>query len=297
MKFDFLSKKEKIRFINKASTLVEALPYIREHANKNIVIKYGGHAMGNKELSKSFSQDICLLKEIGINPIIIHGGGPQIAKELMKKKIKSNFIDGLRVTDKETIKIVEKILFKQINKKIVNEINMNGGKAISMSGCKNNLIKVTKLNISKNNFNQDLGFVGNPKKIDIKFIKKIINKGQIPVIAPLGVDQKGNTYNINADTAAGAIAGSIKSSKLLLLTDVSGILDKKKKLISSISVKKANKIILEKHIKGGMKPKILTCINAIKKGVREATILDGRIPHSVILELFTEHGIGTQIYS
>jgi len=303
MKFNYLSESDKAYYIHKASTLVEALPYIRQHSGKKIVIKYGGHAMGDNELSKKFSQDIGLLKEVGIKPIIVHGGGPQIEERLKKKKIKSSFVEGLRVTNIKTIKIVEEVLSNHINKKIVNDIKLAGGKAESFLGNKNNIIEATKINIeikknnSKNKKVVDLGFVGVPKKINTKKILNSIKKGNIPVITPLGIDKKGNTYNINADTAAGAIAGALKASKLLLLTDVDGILDQRKKLISSLKFKDAKKIIKEKYILGGMKPKISTCINAMEQGVKEATILDGRISHAIILELFTEHGIGTQIYS
>ena len=303
MKFDFLSESDQAYFIHKASTLVEALPYIRQHSGKNIVIKYGGHAMGNSVLSKNFSKDIGLLKEVGINPIIVHGGGPQIAEMLKKKNINSNFLEGLRVTDKETVKIVEEVLSNDINSKIVNDINLTGGKAIGLSGNKDNLIKAEKLNLkikdSDSNIENilDLGFVGKPVKINVSLITKIISKDLIPVIAPLGIDELGNTYNINADTVAGVIAGSMKANKLLLLTDVAGILNEKKELISLLSIEEAKKIITKKFVKGGMKPKITTCINAIDQGVEKATILDGRISHSIILELFTEHGIGTQIYS
>ena len=303
MKFDFLSESDQAYYIHKASTLVEALPYIRKHSGKNIVIKYGGHAMGDKKLSSNFSKDIGLLKEVGINPIIVHGGGPQIEDELNKKNIVSKFINGLRITDIDTIKIVEKVLSKDVNKKIVNDINLSGGKAEGFFGNKNNLINAKKIRIDQqdnksiDNNKYDLGFVGKPIKININLIMQSINKGHIPVIAPLGSDSQGNTYNINADTAAGFIAGSIKASKLLLLTDVPGILDKNKKLISTLSFKDAKNIFNKEYVFGGMKPKIATCIDAINHGVSEATILDGRIPHALILELFTEHGIGTQIYS
>ena len=303
MKFDFLSESDQAYFIHKASTLVEALPYIRQHSGKNIVVKYGGHAMGDIQLAQNFAKDIGLLKEVGINPVIIHGGGPQIGAVLNKKNIESNFIEGLRVTSKETIKIIEDVLVKDINKKIVNDINQSGGRAESFSGNRNNLIKVKKLDMSITDSDSkiakiiDLGFVGQPININKGIIEESIKKGNIPVISPLGVDEVGNTYNINADTAAGFIAGSLKASKLLLLTDVAGILDKDKKLISSLSIEKAKNIINEKYILGGMKPKISTCIDAITKGVKQATILDGRISHSIILELFTEHGIGTQIYT
>ena len=303
MKFDFLSESDQAYFIHKASTLVEALPYIRQHSGKNIVVKYGGHAMGDIQLAQNFSKDIGLLKEVGINPIVIHGGGPQIGEILKNKNIKSNFVEGLRVTDKETVKIVEDVLSNDINKKIVKDIKLSGGKAESFSGNKNNLIKATKLKMSVRDSDSniekilDLGFVGQPTNINNQIIEESIKQGNIPVIAPLGIDKHGNTYNINADTAAGFIAGSLKASKLLLLTDVAGILDENKKLISSLSLEKANNIVNEKYILGGMKPKITTCIDAIEKGVKQATILDGRISHSIILELFTEHGIGTQIYS
>ena len=303
MKFNFLSESDQAYFIHKASTLVEALPYIREHSGKNIVIKYGGHAMGNSELSKKFSKDVGLLKEVGINPIIVHGGGPQIGSMLKKKNIDSNFIEGLRVTDERTVKIVEDVLSNDINKKIVNDINLTGGNAEGFVGNKNNLIEAKKISLTiketDSNIEKilDLGFVGEPTKINPSPIEESIRKGKIPVIAPLGVDQNGNTFNINADTAAGALAGSLKASKLLLLTDIDGILDENKKLISSLSLLEAKKIIEHSYILGGMKPKISTCIEAINKGVKQATILDGRISHAIILELFTEHGIGTQIYS
>ena len=303
MKFDFLSESDQAYHIHKASTLVEALPYIRKHSGKNIVIKYGGHSMGDAKLAKSFSKDIGLLKEVGINPIVVHGGGPQIGKMLKKKNIKSNFIEGLRVTDSETVKIVEEVLAKEINTKIVSDINATGGKAKGLPGHQQGLISAEKLEImsdeSDSNIEKllDLGFVGKPTDIDSIIIEKTISDGLIPVIAPLGRDKKNNIYNINADTAAGFIAGAMKASKLLLLTDVAGILDENSNLISLLSVNEAKKIIYKDYISGGMKPKIETCINAINKGVQQATILDGRIPHSLILELFTEHGIGTQIYS
>jgi len=303
MKFDFLSESDQAYFIHKASTLVEALPYIREHAGHTIVIKYGGHAMGNSKLSESFAKDIGLIKEVGILPVIVHGGGPQIGELLKEKNIQSSFVEGLRVTDKETVKVVEEVLANDINKQIVESINLSGGRAIGLAGNKNNLIEASKLKIevkdSDSNIEKilDIGFVGQPTKINTDIIKNHLNDGYIPVIAPLGIDNNNNNYNINADTVAGHLAGALQASKLLLLTDVAGILDEQKKLISSLSLKDAEKIIIKDFIKGGMKPKILTCIDAMKKGVIKSTILDGRIPHSLILELFTEHGIGTQIYS
>ncbi len=303
MKFDLLSESDKAYYIHKASTLVEALPYIRKHSGKNIVIKFGGHAMIEEKLSNSFCQDIALLKEVGINPIIVHGGGPQIEKILKKKNIKTKFVDGLRVTDFETVKIVKEVLVKNINKKIVKDINKICGKAISLPGHKGDLIiaEKKKLLIKDKDSNRekilDIGFVGNPIKINTKKINDLVKNGLIPVIAPLGKAKDKKIYNINADTVAGAIAGSLKVSKLLLLTDIAGIMDQKNKLISSISLKNVKSIIRKDFIKGGMKPKIETCIQSMTNGVKEATILDGRIPHSLILELFTEHGIGTQIYT
>ncbi len=303
MKFDFLSESDQAYFIHKASTLVEALPFIREHSGDTIVIKYGGHAMGKTKLAKSFARDIGLMKEVGISPIVIHGGGPQIAEKLKTKNISSQFVEGLRVTDRDTVKIVEDVLANEINNEIVKSISDSGGKAIGLSGNKNNLLSATKLKLevkdSDSNIEKivDIGFVGKPTDVNTDLIKKHIKNGEIPVIAPLGIDNDGNSYNINADTAAGFIAGRLKASKLLLLTDVAGILDKDKKLISSLRLDDAIKIIDEDFIVGGMKPKIMTCVEAMKKGVNKSTILDGRIPHSLVLELFTEHGIGTQIYS
>jgi len=303
MKFDFLSESDQAYYIHKASTLVEALPYIREHAGKIIVIKYGGHAMGDPKLSKSFAEDIGLIREIGIRPIVVHGGGPQIGAMLKKKNIQTKFVQGLRVTNKKTVKIVEKVLANEINKEIVNSINKTGGKAIGLAGNKNCLIEASKLKVpvreTDSNIEKilDIGFVGEPIRINNKIILNKLKQGYIPVIAPLGTDNKNNSYNINADTVAGFIAGELKASKLLLLTDVAGILNEEKKLISSLSLQESKKILDKEFIEGGMKPKISTCIQAMKKGVSKSTILDGRIPHALILELFTEHGIGTQIYS
>ena len=268
MKFDFLSESDQAYYIHKASTLVEALPYIREHAGKTIVIKYGGHAMGDLKLSKSFSKDI-----------------------------------GLRITDKETFKIVEEVLTNEINNNIVNDINETGGKAIGLAGNKDHLIEASqlKIQIKKTDSNiekiLDIGFVGQPNKINSDILINHLKNGHIPVIAPLGIDSNNNNYNINADTVAGFIAGELKASKLLLLTDVAGILNAENNLISSLSLQESKEILNKDFIEGGMKPKILTCIKAMEKGVIKSTILDGRIPHSLILELFTEHGIGTQIYS
>ena len=287
-------------WLRAAQTISEALPYMREFAGRTFVIKYGGHAMGDKKLSESFSRDIGLLKEVGISPVIIHGGGPQIGERLKSKNIASNFVEGLRVTDKETIKVVEEVLSKDINSEIVDSISASGGKAIGISG-NDGLISATKLNVelkdSDSNIEKivDIGFVGEPKSLNKNILEDFIKKDQIPVISPLGKDEENFTYNINADTVAGFVAGELKASKLLLLTDVPGIFNEEKKLISSLTLKEAIEISGMDYISGGMKPKIQTCIDAMEKGVSKSTILDGRIPHSVILELFTEHGIGTQI--
>jgi len=303
MKFDFLSESDQAYFIHKASTLVEALPFIRQHSGDTIVIKYGGHSMGNPKLAKSFAKDIGLMKEVGISPVVVHGGGPQIEKKLKSKNINSQFVEGLRVTDKDTVKVVEDVLANEINSEIVKAISESGGKAVGLAGNKNKLLSATKLKLEVKNSDSnieklvDIGFVGQPTNVNTDLIKNHIQKGEIPVIAPLGIDNNNNSYNINADTAAGYIAGKLQASKLLLLTDVAGVLDKNNNLISSLSLDNAVNIIDEKFIIGGMKPKILTCIEAMKNGVNKSTILDGRIPHSVVLELFTEHGIGTQIYS
>jgi len=303
MKFDFLSESDQAYFIHKASTLVEALPFIRQHSGDTIVIKYGGHAMGNSKLSKSFAKDIGLMKEVGIFPVVVHGGGPQIEAKLKSKNISSRFVEGLRITDNDTIKVVQDVLTNEINTEIVKSISESGGKAVGLAGNQNNLLSATKLNLkikgSDTNIEKivDIGFVGQPINVNTDLIKNHIMKGEIPVIAPLGIDTNNNIFNINADTAAGFIAGKLQASKLLLLTDVAGVLDEDNNLISSLSLNNAIEIIDEKFIIGGMKPKILTCIEAMKNGVNKSTILDGRIPHSLVLELFTEHGIGTQIYS
>jgi len=299
-KYDLMSESDQAYSLHKASTLVEALPYIREHSGKTIVIKYGGHAMGNERLSKSFAQDVGLLKEVGIQPIIVHGGGPQIAKMLKQKNIKSEFVEGLRITDQETVKVVEEVLNNEINSKIVKDIQKSGGKAIGLIGNKSNLIEATKLQIitkdSDSNIEKilDPGFVGNPIKINVDLIKEYLGNNYIPVISPLGSDKK-NTYNINADTVAGFIAGKMQSNKLILLTDVQGILDSNNELISKITLEQAKQMIDKDFIVGGMKPKVKTCIEALSRGVKEATILGGHISHAIVLELFTDIGVGTMI--
>ncbi len=287
--------------LTKAQVLSQALPYMRQYAEKIIVIKYGGHAMVNEHLASIFATDVVLLKQVGIHPIIVHGGGPQIGDALKKKNIKSTFIDGLRVTDKATVKIVEKVLCKDINKEITNSIRAAGGQAIGLSGKEKNIIKAKKLQISISNKtgsvakNLDLGFVGKPSNINRRFLKSLISSNKIPVIAPIGLDENQNTYNINADTAAGAIASALGATRFLLLTDVEGVIGPNGNLVENIKSGAAKKLISKGTITGGMIPKIQTCLDAVKGNVEASVILDGRVPHALLLELFTEHGVGTLI--
>jgi acetylglutamate kinase len=284
-----------------AMTLTEALPYMRRFNDTDFVIKYGGHAMGDDASLGEFAKIVVLLKQVGIHPIVVHGGGPQIGQMLDRLKIKSSFIDGLRVTDKATVDIVEMVLAGSINKQIVTAINEAGGMAIGISGKDGRLIEATKLrrkikdpdsNIEKY---LDLGFVGEPTRINTKVLGEFEDSKIIPVIAPIGIGEKGETYNINADTAAGAIAAAIKAEKLIMLTDVPGVLNKKKELISELSAKEVKKLMKDKTISGGMIPKVETCLHAVEKGVTSAHILDGRLPHVILVETFTAHGAGTMI--
>ena len=283
-----------------AETLTEALPYLQEFGGKTFVIKYGGHAMGDDKLAAQFAQDIVLLKQVGINPVIVHGGGPQIGAMLKQMKIESEFIDGLRVTDQRTVDIVEMVLAGSINKEVVTAINDAGGTAVGISGKDGNLIQARKLKHKRKTDSNiekvvDLGFVGEPMEVNTKVLDTLAGSHMIPVIAPLGIGEKGTTYNINADTAAGAIAGAIGATRLLMLTDVAGVLDKKDKLITDVSARQARSLIKNGTISGGMIPKIETCLNAVKQGVDAAVIMDGRVPHALLLEIFTEHGAGTMI--
>ncbi len=285
----------------KAGTLAEALPYMREFAGETFVIKYGGSAMGDDCEAETFAEDVVMLKQIGINPVVVHGGGPQIGQMLEKLKIKSQFIDGLRVTDKAAVEIVEMVLAGRINKSIVTAINQAGGNAVGLSGKDGNLIQARKLRRTKRDPDSniekilDLGFVGEPEKINPETLMVFEESDIIPVIAPIGVGEKGETYNINADTAAGAIAAALAARKFILLTDVPGVLDKKKELISKLSVAEARKKIKDGTISGGMIPKVETCIDAVESLVDAAHILDGRVPHVLLLEIFTSHGTGTMI--
>ena len=288
-------------WLGKAGILTEALPYMRRYAGKTFVIKYGGHTMGDADLAQLFARDVVLLKQVGINPVVVHGGGPQIGAMLDRLKMKSKFVDGLRVTDRDTVGIVEMVLSGQINKQIVADIAEAGGHAIGLSGKDGGLLRARKLrrrakrtdsNIEKV---LDLGFVGEPTAIDPHVLRLLEASQFIPVIAPIGTDAKGQTFNINADTVAGAIAGALDATRLLMLTDVVGVLDKKRKLVAEMNLSSARKYLRDGTLKGGMIPKVETCISAIKDGVEAAAILDGRVPHAILLEIFTEHGSGTLI--
>jgi acetylglutamate kinase len=284
---------------SKAATLAAALPYMRRYAGKTVVVKYGGHAMGDEALGEFFAQDVVLLKQVGINPIVVHGGGPQIGQMLDRLKIKSSFVDGLRVTDRETVEIVEMVLSGSINKQIVSSINAVGGLAIGLSGKDAGLIRATKLERKHESDSHiekvlDLGFVGEPQRINAKVLETFERSDIIPVIAPIGVGEDGATYNINADTVAGAVAAAVKAARLLLLTDVTGVLDKERKLLTELTSEDALGLIADGTIKGGMIPKIETCLDAVEGGVEAAVIIDGRVPHAILLELFAE-GAGTLI--
>jgi acetylglutamate kinase len=288
-------------WLAKARTLSEALPYMRRYSGRTFVIKYGGHAMGDDSLGELFARDVVLLKQVGINPVVVHGGGPQIGAMLNRLKINSSFVDGLRVTDKETVDIVEMVLSGSINKQIVSAINNQGGKAVGLSGKDANLISARKLRRTQRDTDSniekilDLGFVGEPYQVNPQILETFEKSDIIPVIAPIGVGRNGETYNINADTAAGAVAAALGATRLFLLTDVAGVLDKQKNLISDMSLEAARGYMTDGTISGGMIPKIETCISAVEQGVDAAVILDGRVPHALLLEIFTEGGAGTLI--
>lgn len=281
--------------------LSEALPYMRRYAGETIVIKYGGHAMGDEALADGFARDVALLKQIGAFPIVVHGGGPQIGAMLKRLEIKSDFVDGLRVTDKATVEVVEMVLAGAINKGIVAAINRAGARAIGLSGKDADLIRAKRLahktRATDSNVEKviDLGFVGEPESVNGQVLAELARTGVIPVIAPIGFDDAGATYNINADTAAGAVASAVKAKRLLMLTDVAGVLDGEGRRLEDISADVARRLIREGVIKGGMIPKIETCLDAVDDGVEAAVILDGRVPHAILLEIFTERGDGTLI--
>ena len=285
-----------------ARVLSEALPHMQRYDDEIVVVKYGGHAMGDEATARAFAKDVVLLEQTAINPVVVHGGGPQIAAMLAKLGIKSEFKDGLRVTDAATVEIVEMVLAGSINKQIVGFINEAGGRAVGLSGKDGNMVKAKKVtptvvdpdsNIEKA---IDLGFVGEPVKVDTTVLDQILGRELIPVLAPVAAGESGGTFNVNADTFAGAVAGALKAKRLLLLTDVPGVLDKSKKLIKELSLKDIRKLIADGTISGGMIPKVETCIQALDAGVEGVVILDGKVKHAVLLELLTDLGAGTLIH-
>jgi acetylglutamate kinase len=285
-----------------ARILSEALPYMQRYDQAIIVIKYGGHAMGEEDLAREFARDIVLLEQTAINPVVVHGGGPQIEAMLKKVGVESHYAAGLRITDEKTLEIVEMVLAGSINKQIVGYVNEAGGKALGLCGKDGNMViarKLTRTIVDPGSHIEklvDLGFVGEPDKVDITVLTEILGRKLIPVLAPVAAAPNGGTFNVNADTFAGAIAGALHAKRLLLLTDVPGVLDKSKRLIKELSVNDARRLIADGTISGGMIPKVETCINAIERGVEGVVILDGKVPHAVLLELFTELGAGTLIH-
>jgi acetylglutamate kinase len=280
-------------WLRAAQTISEALPYMRRFSGRTFVIKYGGHAMGDATLAKKFAEDVVLLKQVGINPVVVHGGGPQIAKMLERLSIESRFIDGLRVTDEAAIEVVEMVLSGTINKEIVSTINAAGGTAVGLSGKDGRLLEARRLTVPGSD--GDLGFVGEPAEVNIGVLKSFEESNIIPVVAPIGAGPNGETLNINADTAAGAIASAMLAAKLIMLTDVAGVLDDSGELISSLNVAQTGDLLDGGAVKGGMIPKLKTCLQALQDQTDAAHILDGRIPHSLLLEIFTAHGTGTMI--
>lgn len=287
----------------KARILAAALPDMQRYAGKTVVIKYGGHAMGDAALAEDFARDVVLLKQAGVRPVIVHGGGPQIGRMLERLNIQSEFSAGLRITDKQTVEIVEMVLAGAINKQIVTAINAVGGRGIGLSGKDGNMIIARKLSHeiadTDSNIQQvvDLGFVGEPETVNRDVLDVVTRSDLIPIIAPVAASRSGETYNINADTCAGAIAGALNAERLLMLTDVPGVLDNGDALIPELTVEQARAMIRDEIIHGGMIPKVETCIDALEQGVSGVVILDGKVPHAVLLELFTEHGAGTLIRS
>jgi acetylglutamate kinase len=289
-------------WLKTAETLSEALPYMRQFAGETFVIKYGGSAMGSLELAKNFASDIVMLKQAGINPVVVHGGGPQISAMLEKLKIKSEFIQGLRVTDAASVEIVEMVLSGSINKQLVQDIVAAGGLAVGLSGKDGGMVSARKLRRTMkdpdSNIEQilDLGFVGEPTSIDPELLTTFEESDIIPVIAPIGVGENGETFNINADTFAGALASALAAEKLIILTDVPGVLDDNMQLVSKLPLAEAKAAIASGVISGGMIPKVETCMQAVEHNVESAHILDGRVPHVLLLEVFTKHGTGTMIF-
>lgn len=287
--------------MERADILLEALPYIRRFYNKTIVVKYGGHAMVDQMLKDSFARDLVLMKYIGIHPVVVHGGGPQIGTFLKKVGKDSQFIQGMRVTDEETMSIVEMVLVGSVNKEIVGMMNRHGGKAVGLSGKDGNLIQAEKYYLNEEKAKDtppeiiDIGLVGKVTSINAELINSLVRDGFIPVIAPTGVGTAGETYNINADLVAGAVASALKAEKLMLLTDVSGVWDENSELINTMNRDRVMQLIDDGVIKGGMFPKVKCCMKALRGGVSKAHIIDGRLKHAVLLEMFTDKGIGTEI--
>jgi acetylglutamate kinase len=290
-----------VDLLAKTGMLIEALPFMRRYSGKTILIKFGGHAMGKADYVNAFAADIALLDQVGARPVVVHGGGPQIGDMLKKLQIESNFIDGLRVTDEATISVVEMVLAGGINKVLVAAIAGAGGRAVGVSGKDGGLLTARKLmavaKASDSAIQQavDLGFVGEPSHVDVTVLNALMQHHLIPVVAPVGSGEDGKTYNINADTAAGAIAAALNATRMLMLTDITGVLDKNGKLISSLTISQAEALIHDGTVSGGMIPKVKTCIDAVQGGAEGAVIMDGRAPHALLVELFTEHGMGTMI--
>jgi len=287
-------------FIDKANTLMEALPYIRRFAGKTVVIKYGGHAMADEQLKESFALDVILLRSLGINVVVVHGGGPQINETLKRYGIVSEFVRGMRVTDEATMGVVEMVLTGQVNKEVVGYLNQHGGRAVGLSGKDGNLLLCEKLLQEVKNDDGtvekvDIGFVGNVVKVNQELIQTLEHGKFLPVIAPVGVGANGESYNINADLVAGRVAGALKAEKLMLLTDVAGVKDKGGTLISSIPLADVARLIDDGTISGGMIPKVECCVDALNDGAKKAHIVDGRVKHAILLEIFTDVGVGTEI--
>jgi acetylglutamate kinase len=289
------------RLLAKAETLTEALPYLQRYAGQTFVVKYGGHAMGDPELQRDFAEDVVLLKAVGINPVVVHGGGPQIGAMLKRLGVESRFINGLRVTDAETAKIAEMVLAGSINKDIVGWIGQAGGRAVGISGKDGNLVLAEKVGrmdpdpLQGIERHVDLGFVGEPIAVDRRILDTLSGAGIIPVVAPVGIGADGHTYNINADTMAGAIAAALGAARFFLLTDVAGVLDKQGELLTALDPARVAELRADGTITGGMIPKIETCVAAVQSGVDAAVILDGRVPHAMLLEIFTRAGAGTLV--
>ena len=283
-----------------ARLLADALPYMQRYSGQTVIVKFGGHAMGSPELSAAFAQDIVLLKQSGVNPIVVHGGGPQIASMLKRLQLKSEFVNGLRVTDKPTVEVVEMVLAGLINKDIVTAINRQGGKAVGISGKDANLMiakRITHMTDPESNLMRavDVGLVGDPVEINPHIVTVFAESDLIPVIAPVAISREGETLNVNADTFASALAARMKAKRLLLLTDVAGVLDKKKNLVQQLTIAEAQALIRDGTVTAGMIPKVEGCIEVVEAGVEGVVILDGRVPHCVLLELFTRHGVGTLV--